>query len=208
MKTVPINQISLENISEWPDIAKWMSCLLLTILVIGLGYFFLISPSLDTLKLLSQEEITLRQSFEQKQQLAVNLPIYREQLTEMKKKFSGMLKELPQQNEMPALLEEISKTGVESGLTFVLFAPQNEIKHDFYIELPIQIEVVGSYHQLALFLSRVASMNRIVTLHNFTIENYQPVQSTNENAKKDALAIPDNLLMNLTAKIYRYRTQG
>lgn len=100
---------------------------------------------------------------------------------------------------MPGLLEEISKTGVASGLRFDLFAPQPEVVHDFYVELPIKIAVVGTYFQLAMFISRVAQMNRIVTLHDFTIEGV---------SSKDQKAVSgDELVMNITAKIYRYRTQ-
>lgn len=100
---------------------------------------------------------------------------------------------------MPGLLEEISKTGVASGLTFELFAPQPEVSHDFYVELPIKISVVGTYFQLAMFVSRVAQMNRIVTLHDFSIEGV--------SSKDQKIVSGDELVMNITAKIYRYRTQ-
>ena len=99
---------------------------------------------------------------------------------------------------MPGLLEEVSKTGLVCGLKFDLFAPQPEVTHDFYIELPIKITVIGSYFQLALFLSRLVEMNQMVTLHDFSIEGL-----TSEDKKSVS---QDELLMNMTAKIYRYHT--
>ena len=117
----------------------------------------------------------------------------------MNEYFELLLRQLPAKNEMPGLLEEISKTGVASGLKFELFAPQAEVKHDFYIELPIKITVVGTYMQLALFLSRVAQMHRIVTLHEFSISG--------ATSKDNKTVSEDELVMNITAKIYRYRSQ-
>ena len=125
----------------------------------------------------------------------------------MTERFGNMLKQLPTQNEMPGLLEDISKTGIASGLVFELFAPLPEVLHDFYIELPIKTVMVGNYHQFAIFLSRVAQMSRIVTLHDFTIERW-----ASDNGKpKDTLdhqdTSGDQLRMEMTIKIYRYRTQ-
>jgi type IV pilus assembly protein PilO len=98
---------------------------------------------------------------------------------------------------MPGMLEDISKTGIASGLTFTLFAPMPEVPHDFYIELPIKIVVSGNYQQFAVFLSRIGQMNRIITLHDFALDD---VKSKTNNT--------DGLLsMQLTAKIYRYRTR-
>ena len=145
------------------------------------------------------KEVSLRSDFESKQHQAANLQAYRNQLQLMNERFGTMLKQLPAKNEMPGLLEEISKTGITSGLKFELFAPQPEVQHDFYIELPIKIIVEGNYMQLALFLSRVAEMNRIVTLHEFSIEGL---------SSKDSKTISEDVLvMNITAKIYRYRSQ-
>lgn len=100
---------------------------------------------------------------------------------------------------MPGLLEDISKTGVASGLKFELFAPQPEVVHEFYVERPIKISVVGTYFQLAMFISRVAEMSRIVTLHDFSIAGL--------SSKDNKVVSEDELVMNITAKIYRYRTQ-
>lgn len=117
----------------------------------------------------------------------------------MNERFGAMLRQLPAQNEMPGLLEEISKTGIASGLRFELFAPQAEVAHDFYIELPINIRIVGTYMQIALFLSRVAEMSRIVTLHEFSVSG--------ASSKDKKTVSEDELVMDITAKIYRYRSQ-
>lgn len=148
---------------------------------------------------LKQQEAPLKARFELKQHQASNLHAYQNQMKIMQERFGHMLKQLPAQNEMPGLLEDISKTGVASGLTFELFAPLPEVSHDFYIELPIKIAVVGHYHQLAVFVSRVAQMKRIVTIHDFVIEPVASEQRKNETGNQ--------LVMKMTAKIYRYRTQ-
>jgi type IV pilus assembly protein PilO len=148
---------------------------------------------------LQKQEVSLKTDFENKQHQAANLQAYRNQLELMNARFGAMLKQLPAKNEMPGLLEEISKTGVASGLKFELFAPQPEIKHDFYVELPIKISVIGTYMQLAMFLSRVAEMSRIVTLHEFTISGV--------SSKDNKPVSEDELVMSITAKIYRYRSK-
>jgi type IV pilus assembly protein PilO len=117
----------------------------------------------------------------------------------MEERFGDMLKQLPTQNEMPGMLEDISKTGIASGLTFTLFAPMPEVPHDFYIELPIKIVVAGNYQQFAVFLSRIGQMSRIITLHDFSLDEAK--------AEKDTKASDGLISMQLTAKIYRYRTR-
>ena len=144
----------------------------------------------------------MKTQFEQKQREASNLQAYRNQMAIMEERFGTMLKQLPTQNEMPGLLEDISKTGIASGLTFQSFTPMPEIQHDFYIELPIKIAVNGNYHQIAIFLSRVAEMGRIVTLHDFVVGRGM---LGNLSLQKDESG--DKLTMEMTAKIYRYRTK-
>ncbi|KTD31374.1 type IV pilus biogenesis protein PilO [Legionella moravica] len=168
-------------------------------MIIALGYWLVVKANFEQYETLQTQEATLREEFEKKQHQASNLQAYRNQLQLMNERFGTMLRQLPAKNEMPGLLEEISKTGVTSGLNFELFAPQAEVVHDFYIELPIKITVVGTYMQLAIFLSRVAEMNRIVTLHEFTIQG--------ESSKDSKTVSEDELVMNITAKIYRYRAQ-
>lgn len=199
MNSINLNELSLNNVGQWPIAVKLGSIIGLGILVIGLGYWFLIQSIFEQLDGLQVQETSLKTDFESKQQQAVNLQAYRNQLALMNERFGTMLKQLPAKNEMPGLLEEISKTGVAAGLKFELFAPQPEIKHDFYVELPIKMTVVGTYMQLAVFLSRVAEMNRIVTLHEFSISG--------ASSKETQTVSEDELVMNITAKIYRYRSQ-
>lgn len=199
MNSININELTLDNIGQWPMPVKAGVIAGIGILIIALGYWLIIKSNFEQLSTLQTKEASLRSDFESKQHQASNLQAYRNQLQLMNERFGAMLRQLPAKNEMPGLLEEISKTGIASGLKFELFAPQPEVEHDFYIELPIKITVVGSYMQLAVFLSRVAEMNRIVTLHEFSIEGV---------SSKDSKTISeDELVMNITAKIYRYRAQ-
>ncbi|STY28738.1 Tfp pilus assembly protein PilO [Legionella wadsworthii] len=199
MNGINLNELTLENVGQWPFIVKICVYIGVSLLIIALGYWLIIEDNFTQYNKLQGQEATLKTDFENKQRQLFNLPAYRVQLQVMKEKFALMLKQLPEKNQMPGLLEEISKTGVASGLRFDLFAPQPEVVHDFYVELPIKIAVVGTYFQLAMFISRVAQMNRIVTLHDFTIEGV--------SSKDQKAASGDELVMNITAKIYRYRTQ-
>lgn len=195
---INLSELTLDNIGQWPKPVKYLMAGLLTLIIIGIGYWIIIKPYFEQYDSLINEETALKSDFEIKQQQAANLAAYKKQLHVMNERFGNMLKQLPAQNEMPGLLEDISKTGVASGLTFELFAPQPEVEHDFYIELPINIIVIGDYHQLAVFISRIAQMNRIVTLHDFDIV----VSKDKKNS-----GTGDLLEMKITAKIYRYRTQ-
>lgn len=197
MNNINLSELSLDNLGQWPLVVRIGALLGIGIIVIGLGYWLIVKENFLEFDKLEVQETTLKADFENKQRQLYNLSAYRTQLESIKERFALILKQLPEKNEMPGLLEEISKTGVASGLKFELFAPQSEVPHDFYIELPIKISVVGTYFQLAMFISRVAEMNRIVTLHDFVIEGV--------SAKDHKEASEDELVMNLTAKIYRYR---
>lgn len=199
MNTVNINELTLENVGQWPLPVKIGAVVGLSVLIIAIGYWLIIKSSFEQYSALQSQEVKLRTDFESKQNQAANIQAYKAQLQMMNERFGNMLKQLPAKNEMPGLLEEISKTGIVSGLKFDLFAPQPEVVHDFYIELPIKITVEGSYFQLAKFLSRVAEMNRIVTLHEFSVEGV--------SSKDSKVASEDELVMKITAKIYRYHSK-
>lgn len=199
MNAINLSELTLDNVGQWPIPVKACAVIGVSLLIIALGYWLLIKSNFEQYQTYKAQEATLRTDFETKQSQAFNLQAYRNQLQLMNQRFGTMLKQLPAKNEMPGLLEEISKTGVTSGLKFELFAPQPEVVHDFYIELPIKITVVGTYMQLAVFLSRVAEMNRIVTLHEFSISG--------ETTKDGKVVSVEQLVMNITAKIYRYRVQ-
>jgi len=199
MNKINLSELTLDNVGQWPIAIKLGVIAGMSVLIIGLGYWLIIKSNFEQYEILQAQERTLKTDFETKQQKAANFQAYRNQLQLMNERFGNMLKQLPAKNELPGLLEEISKKGTASGLKFELIAPQTEVEHDFYIELPIKITVVGTYMQLAIFLSRVAEMNRIVTLHEFSIEGV----SSGDNK----IVSEDELVMNITAKIYRYRSQ-
>lgn len=202
MMNLNINEFTLDNVGQWPNPIKIGVVFFLSLMLIGMGYWLIAKGNFEQYDILKTEESTLKGDFERKQHQAANLQAYRNQMAIMQERFGNMLKQLPTKNEMPGLLEDISKTGIASGLTFQLFAPLPEIQHDFYIELPIKIAVVGRYHQFAVFLSRVAQMSRIVTLHDLMIGKDNI--SDNAGLKNSS---GEQLRMELTAKIYRYRTQ-
>lgn len=189
---VDINDLTFENIGIWPTAAKIVVIVLLCALILGLGFWFDVKRQITKLETVENEEIDLRQTFEIKYEQAVNLEAYKQQVAEMARLFADMLQQLPAKTEVPSLVEDISKMGVANGLTFKLIRPQGEIDREFYAELPIQISVEGNYHQLAEFISSVASLQRIVTINDFTIKH------------PDGEEGGDDLVMDITAKTYRY----
>lgn len=197
MNNFNFSELNFENVGQWPDFVKYAMACLLAIGLLFLGYWLIIKSTLAEYSDLQEQEVALRLDFESKQQLAANLSAYKAQLKLMNDRFGALLKQLPAQNEMANLLEDISKTGITSGLTFELFQPEAEVTHDFYVELPINIVVLGSYQQLAIFISRITQMNRIVTWHDFEIAVLAHDKQT---------ASADVLEMKITAKIYRYKT--
>jgi len=191
-----INDLTLENLDRWPFIVKIMVIGIIFVLIIAFGYIFDNKQQLSVLEKAKQQELELKQTFILKQQLAANYSAYKIQLEQIKQSFGTMLRQLPSTTEVPGLLEDISQAGVASGLTFKLFKPQPEIKHEFYTELPIQIQILGRYHQLAEFVSKVVNLDRIVTLHDFNI--------TREVSPENKTITNNNLIMEITAKTYRY----
>lgn len=204
MTELNLNDLTLENVGSWPSIIKLVAMAVVFVLILVLGYVLSFKDQRITLRSLQDKEIELLQNMEHKQQQAANLPLLKAQLQLMQVKFGKLLKQLPGKSEIPELLEEVSRKGIEAGLKFQLFNPQQEIEHDFYIEHPIQIIVDGSYHQIADFISGVAGMSRIVTLHDFDIHFPDPRKL---EGKKPIRKIDGRLplFMTITAKTYRYR---
>jgi type IV pilus assembly protein PilO len=161
------------------------------VLTIGLIYFFVWDEQRPELQRREDTEQQLRQEFRTKHAKAVNLDLYKQQLKDIERSFGALLRQLPGKTEVPNLLVDISQTGLSAGLEEKLFQPQPEEKKDFYAELPIRIRLTGSYHQFGQFVSGIAALPRIVTLHDIQITS----------ANKDAY---DNLSLELTAKTYRY----
>jgi type IV pilus assembly protein PilO len=183
-----LNEIDFNNIGTLPAPIKFVMIGVLCALVLVLGYFAHIKGMLAELETFKQTEVTLKQDFEEKQNKAVNLEAYKAQMKDMEESFGVMLRQLPSKTEVADLLVDVTQTGLASGLTFDLFKPEREIPLDFYAELPITVEVSGTYHDFGLFVSGVAALPRIVTLHNLAIS---------KDAKR-------NLVMKGTAKTYRY----
>ena len=157
----------------------------------ALFYFFVWSDQKPRLDQANAEEVELRKTFQSKHSKAVNLAVYQQQLADIERSFGALLRQLPGRTEVPNLLVDISQVGVGAGLEEKLFQPANEIKKDFYAELPIKIRLTGSYHQMGEFVSGIAALPRIVTLHDITI-------------KSDSKDAYDVLSFELTAKTFRY----
>lgn len=184
-----LNDLSLDNAGEWPAIVKLLVFLLLAGGIVGAGYYFDTKDQYLALDKVERVELDLREEFERKQAKAVNLDAYREQLAEMEESFGAMLRQLPDKTEVAGLLVDVSQTGLAAGLEFELFQPQAEVPQDFYAELPIKIKVLGDYHEFGEFVSGLAALPRIVTIHDIKIT--QP----KDGAK---------LQLEATAKTYRY----
>ena len=190
-----LNELDLNNIGDWPGIAKAVVVVLLCAAVAGAWYWFATSDQLQRLETVEARETELRVTFESKQRKAANLEAYRRQLEEMKESFGAMLRQLPDKTEVAALLVDVSQTGLAAGLEFELFQPSGEQLKDFYAELPIQIRVNGRYHDFGRFISGLAALPRIVTLHDVKILSPSQRPGGNQDGK---------LALNATVKTYRY----
>jgi len=190
MELSSLSELDFNESGEWPVAIKSLAILLLCILIWGAGYYYIIKDKEIALASSEAKEETLKQSYRTKYAKAVNLDAYKEQMEEMKVSFSSMLKQLPQKSEVADLLIDISRSGLVNGLEFDLFKPGSERPVDFYAELPIQMKVTGSFHQFGEFVSAVAALPRIVTMHNLTLT---PPRKESEK-----------MTMEITAKTYRY----
>ena len=166
----------------------WIVIIFLAV-AIGGTYYFVYKDQMPRLERAQLEEVTLKQGFEQKQRKAANFDAYKRQLDEIESSFGTMLRQLPGKTEVPSLLVDISQTGLAAGLEEELFQPVGEVRKEFYAELPIRIRLVGSYHELGKFVSDIAALPRIVTLHDIDITQI-----------KDS----SDLTLKVTAKTYRY----
>ncbi|WP_285422690.1 MULTISPECIES: type 4a pilus biogenesis protein PilO [unclassified Pseudomonas] len=195
LRKIDLNDLDLNNIGSWPAAVKTIAGALLLVLVLAGGYFFYIQDMQTQLDQARHDETALKEQFSSKAFQAANLTAYKTQMVEMENTFGALLRQLPSDTEVPGLLEDITRTGLGSGLEFEEIKLLPEEAQQFYIELPIQITVTGSYHDLATFASGVASLPRIVTLHDFEIK---PVDAKS----------PAKLRMSILAKTYRYNDKG
>lgn len=186
------NLSDIESIGVWPGVVKFILAAVLFFVCLAAGFWFDIRNLQAELTRWETEESTLRTEFEQKAVLAANLEEYKAQTVEMENAFSELLRQLPSQTEVPDLVDDITETGLGASLNFSRIELDSEAELEFYIEQPIQVEVLGNYHDFGTFVSGVASLPRIVTLHDFQI--------TSPETRSD-------LTMSITAKTYRYRTE-
>jgi type IV pilus assembly protein PilO len=153
----------------WPLPIKAATIVAICSLVFGAGVYYDTLDQLAALEASEHKELELKQSFETKQKKAINLPDYQQQLAQIEAQLEDMIRQMPTKEEVASLLIDISQTGLASGLEFRLFKPSAPIRKDFYFELPINIEVIGRYEELGLFVSGLASLPRIVTVHDVSI---------------------------------------
>ena len=190
-----LQNLDFNDIGRWPFVFRALFVGLFFVVATGGGfYYFVYDKQMPRLERAEQEESELRASFEQKQKKAANFDAYKEQLAEIERSFGTMLRQLPGKTEIPNLLVDISQTGLAAGLQEELFQPQAEMQKEFYAEKPIKIRLKGSYHEFGKFVSDIAALPRIVTLHDIEI-----VKERNATAG-DA----DSLELTVTAKTYRY----
>ncbi|MBK6673084.1 MAG: type 4a pilus biogenesis protein PilO [Proteobacteria bacterium] len=187
-----LRQLDPKDPGRWPlPVRLGAIGLIFVVLSLLMLYFLVWNQKKDDLALAQEQERTLRDEFRTKHAKAVNLNLYKQQLEDIQKSFGAMLRQLPGKTEMEALLVDISQTGVGVGLTQQLFQPQPEQSRDFYAERPIKIRLTGTYHQMGEFVSGIAALPRIVTLHNVELKQVQG-------------GAFDQLQLDVTAKTYRY----
>jgi type IV pilus assembly protein PilO len=188
-----LQSLDFNDIGRWPFLYRAAAVALAGVVATMAGvYLFVYEEKMPLLEKAAVEERDLRVIFEEKQRKAANFNAYQDQLAEIERSFGTMLQQLPGKTEIPNLLVDISQTGLGAGLEEKLFQPRAELRKDFYAEKPIQIKLDGSYHEFGNFVSDIAALPRIVTLHNIEI---RPIGKSSGY---------DNLVLNVTAKTYRY----
>jgi type IV pilus assembly protein PilO len=198
-----LQQLDFKDIGRWPFLFRALGVLIVFVLVTLLLVWYFVWGDNGNRPLLLKaraEQQSLWSTFDEKQKKAANLEAYRQQLAEIERTFGAMLRQLPGKTEVPSLLVDISQTGLASGLQERLFQPGGETKKDFYAELPIKIQLTGGYHEFGQFVSGIAALPRIVTLHDIEITR----GAARGASRRGAPAPSDELTLNLTAKTYRY----
>jgi type IV pilus assembly protein PilO len=189
-----VQSLDINDVGRWPFIFRAAAIALVALVATGAGiYLFVYKEKLPLLERAEREEQELRVVFEDKQRKAANFDAYQEQLAEIERSFGTMLQQLPGKTEIPNLLVDISQTGLAAGLDEKLFEPLTEVPKDFYAEKPIRIKLDGAYHEFGSFVSDIAALPRIVTLHDIEIKP----------ASKEGTGF-DQLTIDVTAKTYRY----
>jgi len=194
-KKFELSSLDINNTGVWPYPAKVGACLLVGVIILFLAWYLFISARQDSLKAAEAQETTLKQTLTEKQGKAANLEPLKAQLVQMEQMLKQMLRQLPSKNEMPDLIVDISQTALATGINNELFEPQPETKREFYAEKPINLRMVGNYHQFGAFVSGVASLPRVVimTMHNISLKPRSPTDPALE--------------LKGTVKTYRYLSE-
>lgn len=182
-----LNNLDLKAAADWPLPTKLVALSLLAVAIVAAGWWFDWRGGMEAVDAAKQKETELRSVFATKKNQAINLEAYRKQLTDIEQAFGALLKQLPNKQEMDALITDVNQAGLGRGLQFELFRPEAETVSEFYAETPIRVKVTGGYHDVAAFVSDVSKLSRIVTLH-------------------DIAMVPSKDLLNMdaTVKTYRY----
>ena len=182
-----LNNLDLKAAADWPLPTKLVALSLLAVAIVAAGWWFDWRGGMEAVDAAKQKETELRSVFATKKNQAINLEAYRKQLTDIEQAFGALLKQLPNKQEMDALITDVNQAGLGRGLQFELFRPEAETVSEFYAETPIRVKVTGGYHDVAAFVSDVSKLSRIVTLHDIAMEPSK-----------------DLLHMDATVKTYRY----
>lgn len=200
-----MNLQAINNLAEDPGNAPWpiklVAMLAVMALILFLGYKLVITDGINELSSAESKEKELRSTFETKQKRASQLSAYEDQLKEMELSFGNMMQQLPSSTEIPALILDISEKGVSNGLEIELFEPLAEESKEFYAEKPIKLNALGSYKELATFVSDISALPRIVTIHNIQLKPEDA--KVNANKGKD-IVTKKRLRMEAIIKTYRY----
>lgn len=188
----------LDRAGTWPTPIKVAVIGVLCLIVGGVWYYLDTQAQFEKLEAERNRESELKKTFEFKQKRAANLDVYRKQLEQIEQTFGDLLKQLPDKTQVPELLVDVSQTGLASGLEFELFKPGDEVNKEFYAELPIQIRVVGDYLKFGTFVSGLAALPRIVTVHNIKISG--PGEASSKGKER--------MIMDSVVKTYRYLEEG
>ncbi len=201
-----LQRLDPRDVGRWPFVFRALTVALAFVVATGLlVWYFVFSEAQGNVPQLRKAEAEQQQlwnTFDEKQRRAANLEAYRVQLAEIERTFGAMLRQLPGRTEVPSLLVDISQTGLAAGLQENLFQPGAEVRRDFYAELPIKIRLTGGYHEFGEFVTGIAALPRIVTLHDIQIT---PSRGRSGSGRRGAAPPPaDQLILDLTAKTYRY----
>jgi type IV pilus assembly protein PilO len=190
------NNIDIKNAGNLPIPVKAVLLAIIFVVLLGMGYYFLLSPALETLDQETAKEQELKDVFFQKKSQALNMEAYRAQMVEIEKTFGALLRQLPDKSQIDGLLTDINQAGLSRGLEFELFKPGDETQAEFYAEMPIAIKVLGNYHDLGAFATDISKLSRIVTISDISV---QPQNKEAKAGKTDGM-----LVMEAIAKTYRY----